>query len=512
MPSLRTNIAANFIGKICLAAVAVIFPPILVRLLGIESYGLLGIYSSLNAALAVFDLGLTATLTREMARLSGDDTGEAGPALRDMTRTFELVFWAIGICVGGLVFLAAPIISNHWIHARTLRPEVVTSSVRLIGVVLALQWPGGMYNGGLLGLQRQISANVIQAIGVTLRFAGGAAILWKISPTIDAFFTWQAGVAGAQTIVTGVFLLKSLPKTDSRGTFRRSALLANWRYSAGASIITLLAMILTQADKAVVSKILPLEDFGYYTLAWTLCGGLGLFVAPVFIAVFPRLAQLARQNDAPQIKRLYHSSCQLVSVALLPACAVLTVFSREVLWAWTGNLTTVAAIRPVVIAVAIGTTLNGLMSIPYALQLAYGWTRLAAWANGIAVVVIVPLTIVLAKTFGTVGAACGWLVLNTGYVIFIIRVMHTRLLKTEQRRWYSVDVALPLSGALLAVLPIRIIVAAPSGRGASLILVVVAAVAAILGAATASPSIRRGALDARSRWSLRRRPDHRVRP
>jgi O-antigen/teichoic acid export membrane protein len=504
MPSIRRNIAANFIAKVCVAVLGVVFPPVLVRLLGIESYGLIGVYSSLNAALSIFDLGLTATLTRETARLSTDDSGEAGRALRDMARTFELIFWCVGICVGGFVFLAAPIVSNHWIHARTLRPEVVTASIRLIGVVLALQWPGGMYSGGLQGLQRQISANVIQVSATALRFAGGAAILWKISPTIHAFFAWQAGVAGMQTVVCAIVLSKSLPNIGSRGVFRRSALLANWRYSAGTSITMVLAIILTQTDNVVVSKLLPLEDFGYYTLAWTLCSGLGLFVAPVFTAVFPRLTQLVRQNDTPAITRLYHSSCQLVSVALLPACAVLTLFSREFLWAWTGNLTTVAAIRPVVIAVAIGTTLNGLMNIPYALQLAYGWTRLAAWANAIAVVVIVPLTIFLAKTYGTLGAASGWLVLNAGYVLFVVRVMHTRLLKTEQRRWYTVDVALPLSGALLAVLPIRILFGSPAGRGGSLVLVAVAAVAAVMGAATASPSIRNAALKARTRWAARR--------
>jgi O-antigen/teichoic acid export membrane protein len=486
------------------AALAIIFPPILVRLIGIESYGLIGIYSSLNAAFAIFDLGLTATLTREMARLSCEETEEAKRTLHDMVRTFELVFCCLGVGVGGLVFLAAPLISSHWIHARTLRPEVITDSIRLIGVVIALQWPSGIYNGGLLGLQRQISANVIQASGLALRFAGGAAILWKISPTIHAFFEWQAGVAGAQTVISGITLWKSLPRTHSRSAFRRGVLLSNWRYSVGASITTILAIVLTQADKVVVSKILPLEDFGYYTLAWTLCSGLGLFAGPVFVAVFPKLTQLVRQDNPLEISRLYHLSCQLISVVLLPACAVLTLFSREVLWAWTGSLATVTAIRPVVIAVAIGTTLNGLMNIPYALQLAYGWTRLAAVANAIAVVVIVPLTVLLAMKYGTLGAASGWVVLNIGYVIFVARMMHARLLTTEQRRWYTVDVALPLCGALLAALPIRIFVPSPAGRGGTLILIISAAVASVMGAVIASPLIRKRVVETGSKWVAQR--------
>jgi O-antigen/teichoic acid export membrane protein len=176
---------------------------------------------------------------------------------------------------------------------------------------------------------------------------------------------------------------------------------------------------------------------------------------------------------------------------LLPAAAVLTLFSREVVWAWTGDLATVAAIRYVLIAVAIGSALNGLMNIPYALQLAYGWTRLAAWGNAIAVVVIVPLTYFLAKAFGTVGAASGWAVLNAGYVIFMVHIMHLKLLRSEQRRWYATDVGVPLIGTLIAIIPIRLLVVSPVGRVSSLVIVLVSGTAAMMGAVLASPAVRR---------------------
>jgi O-antigen/teichoic acid export membrane protein len=272
--------------------------------------------------------------------------------------------------------------------------------------------------------------------------------------------------------------------------FRRAVLVANWRFSAGMAATMLLAIVLTQADKIVVSKLLPLEQFGYYTLAWTVGNGLGMLIGPVFVAVFPRLSQLVRQESIPEITQLYHTSCQLVSAVLLPAAAVLALFSREVIWAWTGDPGTVAAIRWVVIPICIGTTLNGLMNIPFALQLAFGWTGLAVRANAIAVVVIVPLTVVMARFYGTVGAASGWALLNAGYVVFAVQAMHRRLLKTEQRKWYAVDVGLPLLGALLATIPIRAFFASPTGRGASLVLVSLAAVSALAGAAIASPSVR----------------------
>jgi O-antigen/teichoic acid export membrane protein len=496
MPSIRRNIVANFIGKAILAALGIVFPPIIARLLGMESYGLIGVYASLNGALAVLDLGLTATLTREMARRSDEVGDDAAQSTRDMVRTFEVVFWCIGTCAGLLVYVAAPLIANHWVHAQNLRPEVITSSIRLIGLVVCLQWPSGMYTGGLFGLQRQVLANAIQIGGTILRFVGGTAVLWKVAPTIQAFFIWQAMVAGAQTVISAFALSRCLPRAHARGTFRRHALLATWRFSAGASLISIFAIALTQADNVVLSKLLSLAEFGYYTLAWTLGNGLSLLIAPVFVAVFPRLAQLVRKEDAAGVARLYHLSSQLVSVAVVPAAAVLILFGREVIWAWTGDLTTVVTIRSVVIAIAVGWTLNGFMNVPYALQLAYGWTALAAWSNAIAAVLLVPLTILLAKTFGMVGAAAGWGLVNVGYMMFMIQRMHRRLLPAEQRKWWAFDVGAPVLGTLLAIAPLRFLIAAPTGRGKTLILVVGVGIWAVVGAALAAPVVREALIDA----------------
>ena len=110
-------------------------------------------------------------------------------------------------------------------------------------------------------------------------------------------------------------------------------------------------------------------------------------------------------------------------------------------------------------------------------------------------VVIVPLTVVLTKAFGTVGAASGWAVLNAAYVVFVVHAMHQRLLTSEQRAWYAVDIGGPLAGTLLALVPIRILTSPPSGRSASLLLVTAAAVVALAGAALASPIVRRAGLE-----------------
>jgi O-antigen/teichoic acid export membrane protein len=87
--------------------------------------------------------------------------------------------------------------------------------------------------------------------------------------------------------------------------------------------------------------------------------------------------------------------------------------------------------------------------LPYALQLAHGWTRLSLYVNLVSVIVLVPLIFVMTKQFGAIGAAIVWVILNTGYVLVDIQLMHRRLLPGDKLRWYCQDVGLPMVSAVL---------------------------------------------------------------
>jgi O-antigen/teichoic acid export membrane protein len=171
---------------------------------------------------------------------------------------------------------------------------------------------------------------------------------------------------------------------------------------------------------------------------------LGRLFTPVFFSIYPRFTQLVSINDQDGLKQLYHKSCQFISVLILPAAAVIAFFSYELLLLWTQNPITAEKTHLIVSIMICGTALNGLMNPPYALQLAYGWTRLPLYANLISVVFFVPLIVLIVTSYGAIGGAAAWLVLNTGYVLFWIPAMHKRILVKEKWRWYWQDVCLPL--------------------------------------------------------------------
>jgi O-antigen/teichoic acid export membrane protein len=138
-----------------------------------------------------------------------------------------------------------------------------------------------------------------------------------------------------------------------------------------------------------------------------------------------------------------------MSVLILPVTAVIAFFSYEVLLLWTQNPTTAEKTHILVSILIIGTAFNGLMNLPYALQLAHGWTRLGFYVNLVSVVVLVPLTIFMTWKYGAVGAAVVWVILNSGYILIAVPLMHRRLLPAEKWLWYKKDVGMPLVVAFL---------------------------------------------------------------
>jgi O-antigen/teichoic acid export membrane protein len=451
MTILKRNIGANFVGSIWQTFMGLVFIPLYIKFMGIESYGLIGIFATLQVVFGLLDVGLSSTLTREMARLSALPSKEQ--EMRNLVRTLEILYWSIAVFVGIAIVSLSPFIAHHWIKAGQLSPKIIEQALLIMGFVIAFQMPIGFYSGGLIGIQNQVLLNIINVCMSTLRGAGAVLILWFISPTIQAYLLWQIAISIINAFLLAFFLWRRLPRGEKKATFQKQLLSGIWKFAAGMSGVSILGVILTQLDKIILSKILTLEIFGYYTLASMVAMSPSRLFIPVFLSIYPRFTQLVSIDDWDGLKQLYHKSCQFMSVLILPVAIVVALFSYEIIFLWTQNQTTAERTHLLVSILICGTALNGIMHLPYALQLAFGWTKLSVVKNIIALILIVPLIIVMAMSYGAIGAAIVWLFLNIGYVFFEIPIMHRRILCKEKWRWYWQDVSVPLiAGLSLAVL------------------------------------------------------------
>ena len=138
----------------------------------------------------------------------------------------------------------------------------------------------------------------------------------------------------------------------------------------------------------------------------------------------------------------------------------------------------------------IGTAMNSLMVLPYTLQLAHGWTKLVFFQNVISTILLVPLMILMVKIYGAIGAPIVWIILNAGYLFIMIPLMHKRILTSEMKQWYLLDIGAPLLIIAGIVLIARFLLPVDASKYVTLLWIVLTPLIAFIIAFLASPTTR----------------------
>jgi O-antigen/teichoic acid export membrane protein len=444
---LSRSLLAGLTNSIWTALVGLMVVPLYLRYLGIEAYGLIGFFVTMQAMFQVLDLGLASTANREVARCAA--SGHLTEA-ENLLHTLAIIYWIMAGIIALIVLALAPFIARHWLQSRELSLVTIEHAAMLMGLTLACRWPIALYQGVLMGAQRLTVSSGINITMVTLGNFGAVAVLAFVSSTIQAFFIWQAGVGLVHAAAMRWGAWRVVGKTKNI-KFGLDELKRIWRFSAGMSGIALSSLVLTQLDKIILSKALGLEHFGHYMLATFVTSAMYVLISPVFNVIYPRFCALAVRDNVKKLTELYRLGTRLLATALFPVAIAIAVFSKELIQVWTGNPDVASSVAPIVAPLAIGTALNGVMHFPYALQLAWGMTWLPLTINVILMIVMVPLTIFLALSYGAVGGAVAWLILEVLYVIFGTWLTHRHLLRSLAPRWLFQDVGVPLGLSFLVV-------------------------------------------------------------
>src|ERR1051326_729819 len=496
---IQQNILANVIGRACGDLSVYLFVPLYLKFLGIEAYGLVGFYSTLVGVLSFADMGFTATLNREMARLSARDDNAKDRA--DLVRTYESAYLGLCLVIVIALWALAPLIANHWLRSQRLRPAELTSAIRLMGVAIAFQMPAGLYIGGLMGLERQGRVNLLQIAWGAFKGLGALLVLWLFSPTIVAFALWQAISNIAYCLSARFTLWRAVldGSTQIRPRFAWKAMTNTWRYAAVMAALAIVSALLTQTDKLAGSKMLPLEMLGYYSIAAALATVPSTLAGPIATAVFPRLTALVTLEDRGALTRLYHRTCELVAVVTIPAALTTAMFAGDLLVAWTGSTITTERAGVAASLLLLGQLIQATAVVPFYLALASNSVNLKLEVGIASVIIITPLLFYLVSKYGIVGAGLSWLVMNLCSAPPCLYVLHRRFLPGELQTWLTRDIGRPLLAALPGVLLCRWLFHTPSSRLLIFGIVAIAWGLSATGTVLVSTEVR-------SLWNLKLKP------
>jgi len=419
------------------AVVSIACVPWFLNLLGIESYGLIGFFATLQVAIGLLDLGLGATINREVARSAVLDNLESA---RRLLSSLEFVYAAVALLILVGITAAAPLIADKWLRYSTLDRDDIHLAIQLMGVVAALRWPISLYLGTLVGLQRMQVSYRITATMATIGNVGAVLVLLYIERTIWAYFVWQATASLLYLLWGRRSAWRELgERTGTRfdSTLLRGVLVQSVMMSG----VAVSGLILTQLDKFMVSSSTTLSDFGRYSLAVIMTSGLSVIIIPTFNLIYPRLSTLVATGDTVEQIRFYRLGTRLFLSCLFPVALSAFFYAGDVLTLWTGDRALARDTAPIAGLLCLGVALNGMMHFPYAMQLATGRTRLPLLINCALIVIVIPLTFVLVRHYGALGGALAVLCLNAIYVVIGVTATHIYLLPGLQKRWLLHDVA-----------------------------------------------------------------------
>lgn len=464
------------------------FVPLYIHFLGMEAFGLIGVFTMLQTWLSLLDFGLTATLTREVAKPV--EGSEAAERLWNVLRSVEVSVAAIAAITALALWAGSDWIASTWLQARQMPQTTVALACALMGAVAAMRFLENVYRGAVVGLQRQVVLNIAAGALAAVRGAGAGAVLAFLSPSIEAFFLWQAVVSVLSTAIFAAIVYRAMPVRTARPRFSLASLGSIGRFSAGTFGISVLGFMLSQTDKLVLSKMLTLEMFGQYALAATLAAYIRLLATSIDQATYPKYVELNQSGQLVELARYYHKSTQLSVVLMGGVGLCLGLFGQSFLFVWTQDASLARDVYPLLSLLLLGMVGNGLLNGPYYLQMSAGWTSMLFKVNAAMVVAFLPLIIWATRQYGALGAAATWAAVNIAYLLIVVVLMHRRILPGEMWRWYREDIALPLACAGLCGLAAREILPVPQTVAYSLVVLIVGSGVTLLAATLAASHTR----------------------
>lgn len=444
---LARNMAAAMTNSVVAVLINLIALPFYLRFLGMEAYGLIGFYATLQTMFQVLDLGLAPTVSREIAH--GAETGQQRRSA-SLLRTLGVVYACVAVMIAVIVAVAAPWISTHWLHARSLPAATVAQAVALMGVNLACRWPISLYHGGLIGAHRLArSALTSMTINTCAAIASIFLLSWFIR-SILTFFVVQATFGLLHVIVLRTLARRAVGAPDAPYDF--GDLKRVWNFSAWMGGVATTGLLISQFDKIVLSRMVPLASFAHYMLAVLLVSGLQILTAPAFNTLYPKFSALVARGDMVTLEYLYDSATKLFATALSAMAFGIVFQTRPLVTLWLGNAGVAADIAPVAAWLTVGSALNGIMCFPYSLQLASGQPKLAFFIASGLLIVIIPTVLLLVERFGILGGALSWAAANALYVVAGTWLTGRKVLAFAGLSWLLRNVSTPVLATFVPAL------------------------------------------------------------
>jgi O-antigen/teichoic acid export membrane protein len=392
-------------------------------MLGAESYGLIALFLSLKAISIVFDFGLAIATNREVAFRLGSKSQPIG----SLIMTVERLYWVIGIAVSFLVWFLLHTYLVDWVSIKKLTSDQLLMMSFLFSISLGISWPITLYKNLLRGFGEHVTYNVALISSATFRNLGTLLVLWMFASSIEVFMYWYLIVSVMEIIMYWILVKRKvallsdilLDRYDFGSLFRMK------KFALGTGFSSIIVIIIYQADKILISKLLDLELLGYYSAILAIVGAFGKLTTPIVTAVFPRLVSIYGVGDINGVAKVYRHYATVIVNLLVPIVVAFIAFSPKILELWLSSSEIANDLQYVFIFLSIAYMFYSSTNMSIIVQMVYKNIKLLIISRVVALILLIPFLMVLITKYGLEGASIGVLVCSV-FLYIILTTSATR--------------------------------------------------------------------------------------
>jgi len=453
--SLRRNALANYIGQGYSVFIGILVMPLYLEYLGAEAFGLVGFYIVLQTWLYLLDMGLSPTLARQIAYSQG--VGQELSDFGKLLRSFEVVFLVLTAALVTAIFVASDLISVSWIESEAIEKETVSQCVSLMGIVIALRFFASLYRSGIRGMEDQVWLSAANILISSARIIGALLIMKFVSTGIALFFQYQifVGVIEVAILAARFYRRLSINPLQLPLAVHWPSLRSVAPFAASVAYAAAIWVVVSQSDKLILSGVLPLREFGFFSLVSLIAGGILVVTGPITEAMLPRMTRLIAEGRIEDMLHVYRNASQLVAVIAVSVALVVAYYAEPLIYAWTGDRIAARWCAEILPWFVLGNGLLSLGAFQYFLQNSFGQLRLHVIGSTVSAVVQFPVIFYAASEYGALGAGIAWLSIRSVFFLLWTPIVHRRFIPGVHRAWMLEDL-MPIivlgvvSGAVLA--------------------------------------------------------------
>lgn len=435
-PSLKRNIFFGYLSQVYLIVISVIMLPLYIKYMGAEAYGLVGFYAVLQGLFALLDFGLTPAISRQTAYYNAGEISKLN--FLKIFRSLNIIFLIIAFMGMLLIIYFNEYIAFNWLNSKNLSRDVLVFSVNIMAILVALKWMMGLYKGVLIGFELIEWLSKFNIIIASFRYLGVFPFMFFLGFNIKIYFIYQLVVLIFEFIFLFYKSRKKLPIISEKELIGWSLkpIKKILKFSSIIAFTSFIWVILNNLDKMILSSMLLLSEYGYFTLAVIVAGGVIQINTPISSVIMPRLAKLNALNKNKELEDTYIFFTQFVTIVVVTAGIVLSQLANQVLYIWTGDISLSEKVSPILELYAIGNVFVVLSAFCYYLQYAKGNLKYHLIGNIINICLVIPSIIYFSSHYGVMGAGWVWLISQFIYLLCWVTFVHHKINPTINLRWY----------------------------------------------------------------------------